>query len=79
MRGIETLMREGQVYAVGCDAACEHVDPDGPWPHDVKLQEDRGEIHTEDCGFFECHHDHDPGECCTAGRRGVRCRVGLEP
>ena len=57
--------------------ACQHIDPRGNWPHDVKLEEDRGEIHTDDCGFFGCDHDHDPGECCTAGQPGVLCSVGV--
>ena len=59
---------------VPCTDACQHIAPNGPWPHDTKLDEDRGAIHTDDCGFFQCDHDHDPDECCTNGRGSI-CRV----
>lgn len=56
-----------------------HIDPEGPWGHEVKLKEDQGKIHTDDCGFWlcneSCNHP-DPGVHCTAGERGVKCRVG---
>jgi hypothetical protein len=58
-----------------CTEKCQHIGPDGGWDHEARLEEDRGEIHTDDCGFFHCRHDHDPGECCTAGQPGVVCRV----
>ncbi len=58
-----------------CTTACLHVARGSGWPHDTMLEEDRGEIHTDDCGFFDCTHDHDPGECCTSGKPGVVCRV----
>jgi hypothetical protein len=61
--------------SAGCTKDCQHIGPDGGWDHEARLEEDRGEIHTDDCGFFHCRHDHDPGECCTAGQPGVVCRV----
>ena len=71
-----------------CVAGCKHVSTLGQWSHEVRQDEDLGEIHTDDCGFFKNlshkpgvtddeHDDHDPGDFCTSGEPGVLCRVKM--
>lgn len=61
---------------IRCTSRCEHVDPEGPWDHETKLQEDQGLVHTDDCieiciGLY----DDDDFQHCTAGQPGSKCRV----
>lgn len=47
------------------------------WPDDVREEERVGAVHTDDCGFHTeaaQAHDGDPGDFCTSGLPGVRCR-----
>lgn len=60
-----------------CSWKCNHVDPTTKWPHDVKLEEDRGECHTDDCIEFCLTREpiDDNFEQCTSGQPGSKCQV----
>ena len=59
-----------------CTPECKHIGTDNNhWVHSVRVAEDKGEIHTDDCGFFQSSHLEEPGDGCTAGKPGVVCRV----